>query len=101
MERAEVVSKTEKIDKVIRDFARDLQEYIVVMQEELGNIRKSLNNLNSGWEGELYDAFKAKMLEKIKKIEAELKKASELKIRLDGTAQTYGRILKKLKEAGE
>ncbi|MGN0818683.1 MAG: WXG100 family type VII secretion target [Candidatus Coproplasma sp.] len=97
----EIISNTENIDRVVKNFASQLEEYNKNMNAELASLKKSLVDLGHGWSGEGYDKFFGSMTAKIKTIETSLETCKGLKEYLDDVSLQLAKFLADLRAAGE
>ncbi len=97
----EIIANTENIDRVVSAFAAELDSYIASMESELAGLSAAVTKLGEGWVSDDYDRFRETMQAKIRKIEAEMRRAGELKTYLDETAGQFRELLRILREGAE
>lgn len=93
----DIISKYERIDKVVLEFSKNIEEYIDGMNEELNKLLKSVEALNGAWNDSNYDGFKESIQEKVSIINKYLSESKELKNYLEDISKKYNRILEILK----
>ncbi|MBR2371958.1 MAG: hypothetical protein IKA90_03710 [Clostridia bacterium] len=97
----DIKAKTEMLDKVVSEFAAQLEEYMKTMKSEITSINNAISTLGEGWQGSDYEVFCETMGERISTINGEMEKCKKLKEWLDNKAQEYRRMLDILNKAGK
>ena len=70
----DIKAKTEMLDKVVSEFATQLEEYMKTMNSEISSINNAISTLGEGWQGSDYEAFCDTMGERISTITGEMEK---------------------------
>jgi len=98
---AELIAKTEKLDKVVSHFASQLEEYISDMRGELSALANAVSVLSTGWSDSNFDAFSEAMNERMSNIKATLARSERLKAHLDEMSVQYHQLMELLRLVGE
>ncbi|MBQ9715640.1 MAG: hypothetical protein IJV77_04450 [Clostridia bacterium] len=98
---ADIKATTEMLDKVVNEFAAQLEEYMKTMNTQMSNINNAVSVLAEGWQGSDYDAFKESMDERMGIIRGEMDKCKKLKEWLEGKAAEYRKLLNILNKVGK
>jgi len=101
MNNGEIRSKVEAIDRVVREFAADIETFKLGVGEKMSELDSSMYRLSTAWEGDLHDNFESKIRERQAQIRSSLHRAGALKEKLDGIADEMAAMLEVLNLAGD
>ncbi len=93
-------STVEAVDAVVRSYSEDIEVFQIAVNEKVTDIDSALGRLSTVWEGELQQNFDEKMKAKQQQIRAALRRAGDLKEKLDTVAAEFAAYLAMLSAAG-
>jgi hypothetical protein len=86
MNNNEIIAATETAYELVETYSRDLQDFIDNLRGEANSVSVTLRNMNTHWDGVLYDDFAKNINAKLSKIEAALSRGESLRETLDQSA---------------
>ena len=86
MTNNEIIAATETAYELVETYSRDLQDFIDNLRGEAESVSITLRNMNTYWDGVLYDDFARNIQAKLGKIEAALVRGETLRETLDQSA---------------
>lgn len=99
MDANAIVSKSTKLGVVTRTFKKSMETFSTELNHEIKDIQDAVDS-NRGWTGELYDAFRDKILNELNDLTQLSKKTVNIANQLEQKAVQYDLIIQKLTNAG-
>ena len=85
----DIVATNEQLERIVMDFAAELEAYIKTMENEISKLNASVSALEEGWSASAYEAFRDKMAERTGIIQSEINEARKLVEFLHDRAADY------------
>lgn len=101
MGNTDIIANAENIETIVITFAKQLDEYVTKMKDEVAKLKNAVVALRSGWDAQDYNSFAQNMDQKIQSINHELEASSNLKSYLDDVATQMRDFLETLRQAGD
>ena len=98
--RNEILSRTEDIDKAVRDFSEALKRFSDETSGQTEKMKIAVQSAGSGWEGETYDSFVSMMDEELASVKKVIVHADDISSKLDGMAEKISQALALLRQGG-
>ena len=86
MNNNEIIAATETAYELVETYSRDLQSFIDNLRGEANSVAITLRNMNTYWDGTLYDDFAKNINAKLAKIDTALERGETLRETLDQSA---------------
>lgn len=99
MDANAIVSKSTKLGAVTRTFKKSMETFSSELNSEIKDIQYAVDS-NRGWEGELYNAFREKIVNELNELTQLSKKTVGIANQLEQKAVQYDIIIQKLTNAG-